>query len=111
MCAESKMAVLLVNMWFNIEVRTSDTYREVLAGGVCSRVGVSSRGVRWNCVWTTHTGPRWQRYSAGDCRFGMWSGARADATRPHSPKLHSNLPHMSRSRVTPAPDLVPARPG
>ena len=43
----------------------------------------------------------------------LWkaSGARADVIRPHSPKLQSNLPRMSRSRVTPAPDLVPARSG
>ena len=43
----------------------------------------------------------------------LWkaSGARADVIRPHSPKLLSKLPGMSRSRVTPAPDLVPARSG
>ena len=43
----------------------------------------------------------------------LWkaSGARADGVRPRLPKLQSNLPGMSRSRVTPAPDLVPARSG
>ena len=42
---------------------------------------------------------------------GSASEARADGTRPHLPKLQSNLPRMSKSRVTPAPDLVPARSG
>ena len=42
---------------------------------------------------------------------GSVSEARADGIRPRLPKLQSILPGMSRSRVTPAPDLVPARSG
>ena len=37
---------------------------------------------------------------------GSVSEARADGIRPSVPKLQSILPGMSRSRVTPAPDLV-----
>ena len=55
------------------EVRTSDTYREVLAGGVRSEVGICQLKSRWNCAGSTHTGLQRRQLLADVCRFGEWS--------------------------------------
>ena len=57
----------------NIEVRTSDTYREVLAGGVRSEVGICQLKSQWNCAGSTHTGLQRRQLLADVCRFGEWS--------------------------------------
>ena len=41
----------------------------------------------------------------------LYEGSGGRWTRPLLPKPLSKLKHVSRSRITPASDLVPARPG
>ena len=72
---------------------------------------MSSRGSGGNASGWRTQGLGGNDYGQVSAASGSASEARADGIRLLLPKPQSNLPGMSKSHVTPAPDLVPARSG